>query len=89
MRQEIADVLLTSPRLVVDLREVTFMDSSGLATLIMANRSVVKGAMRLVVTRTRMLRLFDLAGVMSVLPVFDSVQAATEAPGPLDAEAAD
>jgi anti-anti-sigma factor len=66
------------PRIVVDLREVTFMDSSGLSTLIAARRWISRGAgeLSLVCQPGPVMRVLDITGLLSVFTVHASVEAA-------------
>jgi len=67
---------------VVDLSEVGFLDSSGLAVLLQARQRLgADGAeLRLVVSRPSILRVLEVTGLMAVFPVFDTLGDATEAP---------
>ena len=53
-------------RVVVDLREVTFMDSSGLAVLI-ERKTQTEGGLRIVADSPPVLRLFELSGLTDLL----------------------
>ena len=57
--------------LVVDLTEVTFIDSSGLGALVNAHRSLQRrgGRLRLVCRRPRVLRVLSLTGLDTLLAV--------------------
>ena len=68
---------------VVNLSEVGFLDSSGLAVLLQARQRLgaADGAeLRLVVSRPSILRVLEVTGLMAVFPVFDTLGDATEAP---------
>ncbi len=66
------------PLLVVDLLSVTFIDSTGLGVLIGASKRVDAdgGAMRLVVAEPRILKLFEITGLMEVFSVVPSLEEA-------------
>jgi anti-sigma B factor antagonist len=65
-------------RIVVDLGRLTFCDSIGLSTLVVAHRSCVDdgGYLRLARPNPFMLNLLTVVGVRDVLDVYDSVEAA-------------
>jgi anti-sigma B factor antagonist len=67
-----------SPMLLVDLTNVTFMDSSALSTLIRVHKyaTVRGGGLRLVGPNARVSRLLSITHVDQVLPVHESVEAA-------------
>jgi anti-sigma B factor antagonist len=50
-------------RLIIDLRAVTFMDSSGLAVLIQHKSEMEDGELRIVADGPAVLRLFELSGL--------------------------
>jgi anti-sigma B factor antagonist len=68
-------------RVVVDLTEVTFLDSTGLGTLVGArNRAEeVGGRLPLVATGDRVLKLFRITGLDDVFEIYPSLDAATSA----------
>jgi anti-sigma B factor antagonist len=70
-------------RIVIDLEEVGFLDSTGLGVLVGRLKAVTKagGWLRVVCTEERILRLFAITGLDQVLPVHDSVDAAVSAAG--------
>jgi anti-anti-sigma factor len=78
--REALDELIASgaTRVVVDLRGLSFMDSSGLGALVRAQRRlrVVRGSLALVCGEGPVLRLLGLTGLRHVFRVFDSVEAA-------------
>jgi anti-sigma B factor antagonist len=65
-------------RIVVDLGRLTFCDSMGLSTLVVAHRSsmVSGGYVRLARPNPFMLNLLTVVGLRDVLDVYDSVDAA-------------
>ena len=63
---------------IVDMSDVTFMDSTGLSALLAARRQLL-GAncdMRLVITRPNLHKLFEITGLTEVFDIFPSVEAA-------------
>ncbi|WP_432004001.1 STAS domain-containing protein [Streptomyces sioyaensis] len=64
--------------LVVDLRAVPFMDSSGLSVLIRAGNDArrVEGSLRLAAVSPEVLRLLDLTGISVTMPVHASPEEA-------------
>jgi anti-sigma B factor antagonist len=75
------DTLLTdgARRFVVDLSAVGFMDSSGLNVLIGIVRRLGLGRLGVVATQRNIGRVFAISGVDTIIPLFDSLDAATEA----------
>jgi len=61
-----------NPNLVVDLTQVTFLDSTGIGALIGAHRRALEraGKLRLVVPEGQLERLFSLTGLAKVFPTF-------------------
>jgi anti-sigma B factor antagonist len=68
---------------IVDLREVTYMDSSGIATLVVAHGAAKKGAGRLVLVglTDRVREVFKLARLESVFELAPTVEAALASGG--------
>ena len=61
-------------QIIVDLRAVSFMDSSGLAVLLEQKAEMDTGALRIVADGPAVLRLFELSGLTDLLsptPDFD------------------
>lgn len=65
-------------RIVIDLKDVGFLDSTGLGVLVGRLKAVKKldGWLRVVCTDERILRLFGITGLDRVLAVHDTVDAA-------------
>lgn len=65
---------------VVDLSDVTFFGSAGIAALLDAREQFENAGskLRLVATNRPVLRSLEIAGVLELLPVFPSVADATE-----------
>ena len=69
----------SSTQLVFDLRQVTFMDASGLGVLAEAWRmaNVSGGSVTLVGPRKRVRRMLEVTQLDAVLPIYDSIREAT------------
>ena len=67
-----------STRIVLDLDDVDFIDSTGLGVLVGAIRRAraAEGDLRLVCTNSRLLKVLDVTGLDDVFPVRDSVEEA-------------
>ncbi len=81
LRQRLDAVIGRSPaNLVVDLLGVSFIDSTGLGALIGAAKQVqaYRGAMRVVVTEPRMLKLFEIAGISELFPIVPTREEAVQ-----------
>jgi anti-sigma B factor antagonist len=65
-----------SSRLVVDLSEVAFLDSTGLGVLVKALKHAreADGWLHLVVTSDRIRKIFDITGLDASIPIFDTAQ---------------
>jgi anti-anti-sigma factor len=61
-------------RLVLDLRELTFMDSSGLRTLAQTNAQASKGDFELSIIRgpRQIERVLEISGLATLLPLVDA-----------------
>ncbi|MFC9282843.1 STAS domain-containing protein [Streptomyces collinus] len=68
------------PRVVVDLRQVPFMDSSGINVLLGANRDIAPagGWLRLAGVQPSVLRTLELVGVHHIIPCHPSLQEALD-----------
>jgi anti-anti-sigma factor len=80
MTAAISDILERSDHLVIDLDEVTFMDSRALAVLIRASQRATEKGLRLVTATPRLIQLFQLSGVSDLFEVYPSVDAAIAEP---------
>jgi anti-sigma B factor antagonist len=69
--------------IVVDLRHLDFMDSSGLAVLLRRNATLDGSSeLRLVVKPGIIARLLEVAGIDKVFPIYPDMEAATDGAGP-------
>jgi len=70
--------------IVVDLNRVEFLDSTGLGVLVGAHRRLrpLGGKCVLVCDREPLLKIFRITALDQVFPLFPSVEAATDPPGP-------
>lgn len=69
-------------RLVADLSDVTFLDSAGLGVFVTTVKKVQEqgGSLDLVVTSPRVMRVFELTGLDSMLTIYPDLAAALAAP---------
>ena len=77
---QLATVMSESPsQLVVDLTDVTFMDSTGLGVLVRALKRSRELEIRLdlIVTNERVLKVFGITGLDTVLPIHSSMDSIT------------
>jgi anti-sigma B factor antagonist len=64
---------------VVDLTQVTFLDSSGLSELVKAHE-LHPGGVRLVVATPAIHRVLDVSGLLEVFSIYETVDDATREP---------
>ncbi len=79
LREHIIDLVSAGAyRLVVDMEQVEFLDSTGLGVLVGGLKRVRAhdGSLVLVCTQDRILKIFRITGLTKVFPIFDSVEAA-------------
>lgn len=71
----------SSKVVVVDLSQVTFLDSTGLNALVSAQKRLRMRSddheLRLVVTQPQILKVLEITGLSDVFPIFADVEAAT------------
>ena len=72
-----------APRVVVDLAEVIFIDSTGIGVLVGALKRAREnsGALHFCGAQQRVRRVFEITGLLRALPLFDTQGAALEAFG--------
>jgi anti-sigma B factor antagonist len=65
-----------SARLVIDLSEVSFLDSTGLGVLVkvLKHAREAGGWLHLVVTSDRIRKIFEITGLDASIPIFDTAQ---------------
>lgn len=71
-------------RLIVDLEDVAFLDSTGLGVLagVLHRVRAHYGSLHVICTRAPLLEIFRITGLDRVLPIHDSIAAARAAAGP-------
>lgn len=76
MRDQIAEALRSEPRVVVDARQVTFMDSTGINVLFEAYKRATEdgGWLRLVAREGAVLKVLRLCGLDTKIPVHSSLE---------------
>ena len=82
LRQNLRDATsVGTPRIVVDMTDVSFLDSTGLGVLVGAMGRVreAEGAMRLVVSSDHILKVLRITGLDGLIPVDQDVDAALAA----------
>jgi anti-anti-sigma factor len=84
LRETLFDLAASGRPLVVDLDQVTFIDSSGLAALVgTAKRAEAHGgSLHVACGRPRIRQLFDLTGLDRRIPLARTLDEALAAPGP-------
>lgn len=81
LRDHLDRLIATGHRhLVLDLREVPFMDSTGLGVLVgrLKLTRLQKGSLRVACTVPRILRVFEITGLNQVLAVYDDPMTAVQ-----------
>ena len=86
--QTLAQLTGGPDRVVIDMSDVTFMDSSGLSVLVAALKRIRSsdGELRLVITRERTMKLFRVTALDTVFSLHGSTQDAVNGV-PLDTNA--
>lgn len=79
--REVLAELATTPRILIDLSEVPFMDSAGLGALIGGIRRAreADGEVSVACSRPTLTRLLHTTGFDRIVPVTETVEAAVEA----------
>ena len=83
LRQAIIDLVEDgTSNIVVDMQKVDFLDSTGLGVLVGGLKRVKTkdGALSIVATQEKILKVFDITGLNKVFPLHDSVEEAVGAP---------
>jgi anti-sigma B factor antagonist len=80
LREQLFALPESDPRVIVDLSEVTFLDSTGLGVLISAHKRLrdapSHGEVALVVTRPQITKVLEVTGLTLVFPLFASLSEA-------------
>ncbi|GAB4373050.1 MAG: STAS domain-containing protein [Bryobacter sp.] len=78
LRQKIQDLAKSDPRVIIDLSQVDYIDSSGLGTLVASFTMLERagGGLRILKPSERDMELLVLTKLASVFQVFDDEQAA-------------
>jgi anti-anti-sigma factor len=74
LRQELMKPEATAPTVVLDLRKVTFMDSSGLSVVVAEHQRALADGFRFAIAvggAGEVRRLFELAGLVGMLTLID------------------
>jgi anti-sigma B factor antagonist len=82
LREQIAELVDAGRHdIVVDMRRVEFLDSTGLGVLVGGLKRIRQhdGSMRLVCTQERILKIFRITGLTKVFPIHESVATAVAA----------
>ncbi len=75
VRDAVEAAIAPGARVIVDLREVSFLDSTGLGVFVTALKHVreADGTLDLVVTSARVLKVFELTGLDVVIPIHEEL----------------
>lgn len=80
LRDRLAEIPSDAGAVVIDLSEVTFLDSTGLSVLVASWKRISEGRehgdIRLVVTRPAIQRVLDVTGLAQVFGVFATLEEA-------------
>jgi anti-sigma B factor antagonist len=84
LRKRLFELAASSRPVVIDLDQVSFIDSAGLSALVgAANQAAAHGgSLRVVCARPKILKLFRLTGLDRRLPPAPTLDDALAAPGP-------
>jgi anti-sigma B factor antagonist len=75
LRERLVTIASTgAPLAIVDLTEVTFLDSTALGVLVSGLKRMRAGGgdLRLVVTRPNLVKVFEITGLLDLFPLFSS-----------------
>ncbi|HNM96563.1 MAG TPA: anti-sigma factor antagonist [Marmoricola sp.] len=79
LRDKLSELVASGQHdLVVDLNEVSFMDSTGLGVLVGTLKKIRthEGSMDIVCARPRLLKIFQITGLAKVFSIYDTREAA-------------
>ena len=70
----------TSESIVIDMSDVTFIDSAGISSLLTLRRELIERGGKLVLCQVppRIQQVFDVVAINRVIPVVDNIQRARE-----------
>ena len=75
LTQELAEAVSVNPcRVIVDLTQVTFMDSTGLSALVRARTEAGNGELRLVGASGMVCKVLRITGLEEVFPVHSTIE---------------
>lgn len=74
------EVPVTAPMLVIDLSEVSLLDSTGLGVLLKCNERTGGGRVRLVAPSPQLRKVFAIVALDQVLPIFATLTEALAEP---------
>jgi anti-sigma B factor antagonist len=84
VRDKVAEVVgqNDAPHILIDLREVTFMDSSALGVLVGALRTArsLGGEVRIIGPNDKLVPLFKITGLNRTFATFETIETAAAAP---------
>jgi len=82
-RVSVAEVSASSPNLILDIKDVDYIDSTGLGILIGIKRRATErnGKLALVLHSDRINKLFEITGLNKIFTITKSVEEAIEAVG--------
>jgi anti-sigma B factor antagonist len=82
LRAKLAELPAAGGTVVIDMSEVTFLDSTGLSVLVASWKRLCeageKNSFRLVVNRPAIQRVLDVTGLTQIFEVFSSLEEATK-----------
>jgi len=80
VREAVLATVGPGARVVVDLTEVTFLDSTGLGVFVTALKRLreVDGTLDVVITSPRVLKVFTLTGLDVLIPIHETLAAAVK-----------
>jgi len=75
VRDAVEAAISPGARVIVDLRGVSFLDSTGLGVFVTALKHVreAEGTLDLVITSARVLKVFELTGLDVVIPIHEEL----------------
>lgn len=78
VREVVESAIGPAARVIVDLTDVTFLDSTGLGVFVTALKHLreVDGSLDLVITSPRVLKVFTLTGLDVVIPIHETLETA-------------